>query len=55
MLLKRDDVVIIEKFVPHESIDKAYEEIQPKMEEDREWKGPFFPVCLTDKLLLYHR
>jgi hypothetical protein len=44
MLLKRDGCVIIEKFVSHESIDKAYEEIRPKMEVDREWKRTFFPV-----------
>lgn len=47
MLLKRDGGVVIEKFLPHSSIDKAYTEIRPKMEIDREWKGDFFPVsCL---------
>jgi hypothetical protein len=46
MLLKRDGAVIVEQFVSHESIDKAYEEIRPKMEDDREWKGTFFPVYL---------
>lgn len=46
MLLKRDGGVIIESSCPMKSIDKAYVEIQPKMEDDREWKGTFFPVCL---------
>ena len=44
MLLKRDGGVVIENFLPHSSIDKAYAEIRPKMEVDREWKGNFFPV-----------
>ena len=47
MLLKRDGGVIIEKFLPHSSIDKTYEEIRPKMENDREWKGNFFPVSIS--------
>jgi len=42
-LMKRDGGVVIEKFVPHESIDQAYAEIKPKMDADREWKGNFFP------------
>ena len=36
MLLKCDGGVIIEKFVSHESINKAYDEICLKMEDDRE-------------------
>ena len=36
ILLKRDGVVVIKKFLPYFSIDKAYDEIRPKMEIDRE-------------------
>lgn len=46
MLLKRDGGVIVEGFLPPSSIDQTYEEIRPKMENDREWKGNFFPVSI---------
>jgi hypothetical protein len=44
MLLKRDGGVVIENFLSPEIIDKTYDEIRPKMDNDREWKGNFFPV-----------
>ena len=54
MLLKRDGGVIIEKSVSHESSDKAYDEIRPNMDDDREWKWTFSPVCLFPKIFPYH-
>jgi hypothetical protein len=39
---------------PRSSIDKAYGEIRPKMETDRECKGNFFPVsCALNLSAIY--
>ena len=55
MLMKRDGGVVVEKFLPHSSIDRAYDEIRPKMEIDREWKGDFFPVASFQYLISTYR
>jgi hypothetical protein len=50
MLLKCDGGVIIEKFVSLESIDKAYGEICPKMEESR-MEGGLFPSMFAPQFI----
>lgn len=55
MLLKRDGGVVVQDFVSHESIDQSYQEILPKMEGDRVWKGTFFPVSTEMTSAREHR
>ncbi|KAH6679239.1 hypothetical protein B0J14DRAFT_580335 [Halenospora varia] len=43
MLLKRDGGIIVEQLVSHKSIDISYQDIKPRMDRDKVWKGKFFP------------
>lgn len=52
-LLKRDGGVIIKGLLPLEDIDKTYEEIKERLDQDLPWDGEFFPsMYLLDSISL---
>jgi hypothetical protein len=46
-LLKRDGGVFVKGLVPHQDVDKAYDECRERLENDMEWDGEFFPSQYT--------
>ena len=42
-LLKRDGGVVLRNLVSQDDLDKTYDEIKGRLEEDLEWEGEFFP------------
>jgi hypothetical protein len=42
-LMKRDGSIIVKNLVPIEDIDQANKDVRPRLDEDLEWEGDFFP------------
>ncbi|RDW65656.1 phytanoyl-CoA dioxygenase family protein [Aspergillus mulundensis] len=42
-LMKRDGAVFVRGFVSPTDVDKAYEEVRPRLDKSAAWKGSFFP------------
>ncbi|KAL4953496.1 phytanoyl-CoA dioxygenase [Aspergillus filifer] len=42
-LLKRDGGVVLRSLISQDDLDKTYDEIKDRLEEDLEWEGEFFP------------
>lgn len=46
-LMKRDGAIFIRELVSPTDVDKAYEEIKPRLEQSQPWTGSFFPSMYT--------
>lgn len=42
-LMKRDGAVVVRNLIPTEVLDKTYDEVKDRINEDLEWEGAFFP------------
>lgn len=42
-LIKRDGAVFVRNLVSEEDVDKAYEDVKERFDQDLEWEGSFFP------------
>jgi hypothetical protein len=42
-LLKRDGGVVLRSLISDEELDKTYDEIKDRIDQDLEWDGEFFP------------
>lgn len=42
-LLKRDGGVFVKNLIPEEDVDKAFNEVKDRLDNDVEWDGTFFP------------
>lgn len=42
-LMKRDGAVVVRNLIPTEDLDKTYDEVKDRINQDLEWDGAFFP------------
>lgn len=42
-LMKRDGAVVVRNLIPTEVLDKTYDEVKDRINQDLEWDGAFFP------------